>query len=103
MAATKQKNDTAEQQKVLERVHQLVSLACKNDSEDEARTAAIQAAQLMVKHDLVVVPRAELEVAQKLINGARQLQTQAKKEKWTNMGIGLVLGQILLGKGGLRL
>jgi formiminotetrahydrofolate cyclodeaminase len=105
MAATKTKTEKTEatkQQEVLLRVNQLVQLAVQNDNEEEARSAAVQAAQLMAKHELVCVPRAELEAAQKVVSGAQQLATQAKKEKWTNMGIGLILGQVLLGKGGLK-
>jgi|SRR5579872_2511097 len=103
MAAKNAKTETEKQQKVLERVQHLVQLAVQNTEEQEARSAAMQAAQLMTEHDLVCVPRSQLEAAQKVVSGAQQLVKKAKQEKWTNMGIGLILGQVLLGKGGLKL
>jgi hypothetical protein len=88
---------------VLEKVQKLCTLALsEEDGEptEEARTAAITATRLMKEHDLVIVPREQLEAAQKAINGATELRREAKKAKRDGMILGGVLG-VMAGKQGL--
>lgn len=80
--------------KVLEKVHNLVKLAASGDTE-EARTAAVQATKLMKEHELVLVPRSELERVQKAINGSQELAKRAKEEATQKMLIGGAIGLFL--------
>jgi|HubBroStandDraft_5_1064220.scaffolds.fasta_scaffold572190_2 cobalamin biosynthesis protein CbiD len=82
--------------KTLEKVGNLIKLANGADDE-EARTAAIQAAKMMKEHELVLVPRSELERVQKVVQGAQALQATMQKEKLQNMAIGAMAG-VFLGK-----
>jgi hypothetical protein len=87
--AAKTKGDT--QQNIVEKVQKLVALAT-SDNEEEARTAAVQAARLMSEHKLVVVPKEDVERAQAFVAG---VQKRAKEEKMSNMALGAVLGVFL--------
>ncbi len=83
----------------LEKVQKLVRLAASGDSE-EARTAAMQATRLMKEHELVLVPRSEIERIEKMVDGARQLAEAQKSEKMQNMAIGAFAGFLFGSKGG---
>src|SRR5271167_2482072 len=80
--------------KVLETVGKLIALANGAD-EEEARTAAMQATKLMKQHELVLVPRAEIERVQKLVEGARALATTQKAETQQKMIIAGIAGMLL--------
>ena len=82
--------------KVLERVHNLVKLAAGGDTE-EARTAAVQATKLMKEHELVLVPKSEIDRVQKMVDGAHQLAREQKNDSQQKMLIGGIVG-MLLGK-----
>lgn len=88
---------------VLEKVEKLIALAQSEEDgkpTHEARTAAITVARLMKENDLVIVPRVQLEAAQKAIHGATELRKEAKKAKRDGMILGGVLG-VMAGKQGL--
>jgi hypothetical protein len=76
---------------VLEKVQKLVRLAA-SDNEEEARTAAMQATRLMKEHELVLVPRSEIERIEKVIGDARELATTSKGEATQKMMIGALAG-----------
>lgn len=90
-----------ELQKAAQEVTKLVRLS-QQENENEARNAAHAATTLMAKHDLVVIPRSELERVKKVISGAQAIAKRAKQEKWINIGLGF-LGAKFLGGKGLRL
>jgi hypothetical protein len=80
--------------KVLEKVHNLVKLAASAEGE-EARTAAVQATKLMKEHELVLIPRSEIERVEKAIEGARALARQQQNEGMQKMLIGGAVGLFL--------
>jgi Protein of unknown function (DUF2786) len=80
--------------KTLEKVQKLIKLAA-SDNEEEARTAAVQATALMREHELVLVPRAEIERVEKIVEGARQLAVSQKQEGIQKMLIGGLAGLVL--------
>jgi len=80
--------------KVLEKVHNLVKLAASGDTE-EARTAAVQATKLMKEHELVLVPKTEIDRVQKMVEGAQALARQHAAEATQKMLIGGVVGLLL--------
>jgi hypothetical protein len=80
--------------KVLEKVHNLVKLAASGDSE-EARTAAVQATKLMKEHELVLVPRAEIERVEKMIAGHAALARQQQEQTTQKMMIAGLAGLFL--------
>jgi hypothetical protein len=80
--------------KVLEKVHNLVKLAASGDSE-EARTAAVQATKLMKEHELVLVPRAEIERVEKMIAGHAALARQQEAQTTQKMMIAGLAGLFL--------
>jgi hypothetical protein len=82
--------------KVLEKVHNLVKLAASGDTE-EARTAAVQATRMMKEHELVLVPRSEIERVEKMVQGAQQLARETRQDGTQKMLIGGIVG-MLLGK-----
>lgn len=83
--------------KVLEKVASLVRLANGAPDTEEARTAAVQAMQLMKEHELVLVPKSELERVQKVVEGANALARQVKEEGTQKMVLGAMAG-LFLGK-----
>lgn len=103
-----QKTDNGEREsngdvaKATQRVTELVALA-QQDNENEARTAAMAAVRLMAKHELVVIPKGQLEEVQAVVEKAKKLAKRAKDEKTKNLVVGALLGSVFLGKGGLRL
>jgi len=80
--------------KVLQKVHDLVKLAASGDTE-EARNAAVSATKLMKEHELVLVPKAEIQRVEKMVEGAQALAKQYKDEKMQNMLVGGVVGLLL--------
>jgi len=85
----------------VETVNKLLALAQdENGESEEARTSAVKAAQMIKSADLVVVPRAELEAAAKVVEGAEAIKLEAKKERQKGMMLGGILG-IMLGKKGV--
>lgn len=83
--------DTKVDAKVLQKVGDLVRLANSAD-EEEARTAAIQATKLMKEHELMLVPRSELERIKTMVSGANALAKQYKDEAQQKMLIGALAG-----------
>lgn len=92
--------------KVLEKVGDLVRLAnSKSDDEDEdgkeeRRTAAMQATRLMKEHELVLVPKAEIDRVKKMIGDANALAKKYEGEAQQKMLLG-ALGGFLLAKQGM--
>jgi cobalamin biosynthesis protein CbiD len=86
----------ATDKKMLEKVGNLIKLANGSDDE-EARTAAKQAVVLMKEHELVLVPKSEIDRIQKVVAGAQALQETMKQEKLQNMALGALAG-VFLGK-----
>jgi hypothetical protein len=86
----------ATDKKTLDKVGDLIKLANDGDTE-EARTAAMKAVALMKQHELVLVPKSEIERIQKVVAGAQALERTMKEEKIQNMVIGGLAG-VLLGK-----
>lgn len=84
----------------MQEVAKLVRLS-QQENQHEASNAALAAANIIVRNDLVVVPRAELERVKKVVAGAQAIAKRARDEKWMNIGLGF-LGAKFLGKG-LRL
>ncbi len=80
--------------KVLEKVHNLVKLAAGGDTE-EARTAAVQATKMMKEHELVLVPKSEIDRVQKMVEGAQALAREHKTEATQKMLIGGLVGLLL--------
>jgi len=85
MAATKE---------VLEKIEKLVRLA-ESDNEEEARTAAMQAARLMREHELTVVPKAEFERAVSEMREVRKEIAGARSQKMGNIIMGAIGGFLL--------
>jgi hypothetical protein len=75
--------------KVLEKVHNLVKLAASGD------TAAVQATKLMKEHELVLVPRAEIERVEKMIAGHAALARQQQEQTTQKMMIAGLAGLFL--------
>ena len=84
----------ATDKKMLEKVGNLIKLANGQDNE-EARTAAMQATKLMKEHELVLVPKSEIDRIQKVVEGAQALQQTMQKEKLQNMALGALAGVFL--------
>lgn len=80
--------------KVLEKVHNLVKLAASGDNE-EARTAAVQATRLMKEHELVLVPKSEIDRVQKMIDGAQALAREHKADTSQKMLLAGIAGVLL--------
>jgi hypothetical protein len=91
-----------DQDKVLERVAQLVSLA-QSDNEEEARTAAMQATRMMKEHRLVLIPEAEIERVKKVVGEAQALARTHEQGGTQKMMLGAVVGFLLGGGKGLKL
>lgn len=99
MASTKQTTTKQrEAEDVTDKVQQLVSLATQNDNENEAAAAAMRAVELMAKYDLTVLPRQDLEAAQQVINGARELVRKAEEKANGKLVMGVIAGMLLGGR-----
>lgn len=86
---------------VVEKVMNLGKLALSEENgkqTEEARNAAVKALALMKEHDLVVIPRSEVE---KMVAGQRELD-EARKKGNQNLLMGLAIG-FFGGKGGLKI
>jgi hypothetical protein len=86
---------TADVEKTIETVQKLVSLAVSEEqgtSTEAGRTAAMQAAKLIHDHDLVCVPKADMDRALRMVEGARSLAKKAQAEGQKNMLLGAALG-----------
>lgn len=81
----------------LEKVQKLIRLAT-SDNEEEARSAAIQATRLMKEHELVLVPRSEIERIEKVIGEAQSLAASSKQESMQKMMLGALAGYLFAGK-----
>lgn len=86
----------ATDKKTLEKVGDLIKLASGGDDE-ESRTAAMKAIALMKTHELVLVPKSEIDRIQKVVAGAQALEKTMREEKIQNMAIGALAG-VFLGK-----
>jgi hypothetical protein len=80
--------------KVLEKVHNLIKLAAGAEGE-EARTAAVQATKLMKEHELVLVPKTEIDRVQKMVEGTQALAKAQKQEGMQKILIGGLAGLVL--------
>jgi hypothetical protein len=86
----------AAETKVLEKVGKLLKLANDGGGEsEEARSSAIQAVKLMKEHELVLVPKSEIDRVSKLIEGANSLARQQKGEATQKLILGAVAGVLL--------
>lgn len=84
----------ATETKVLEKVGKLLKLAQDSDSE-ESRSAAMQAVTLMREHELVLVPKSEIDRVGKLIEGANALASRQKGEEMQKLALGAAVGFLL--------
>lgn len=85
---------------VVEKVMNLGKLALSKEggeTTDEARNAAVAAISLMKEHDLVVMPRADVE---KVVAGQKEL-AEAQSKANRNLLMGLAVG-FFGAKGGLK-
>ena len=89
-------------QLVLKRVTALIQRAQSPTDEDdeEARSAAMQAARMLKEHQLVVVPKTEIERVEAAIRHAHDIAKKSKDEAQQKLIMG-VLGGLMLGKKGL--
>ena len=82
--------------KVLEKVRKLVLLANDGgEDSEESRTAAVQVTKLMKEHELVLIPKAEIDRVQKLIGDAQALARTQKADATQKMLIGGIAGLLL--------
>jgi hypothetical protein len=72
-------------------VAKLLALAASAD-EDEARTAAVQAARLMAKHDLVPMPKSDVERVARIAEEAAKTERKAQRAKSDGLLLGGLLG-----------
>lgn len=88
-----------------EKFQKLAQLALSEEDDEpteEARNAAVKAIEMLEGEDpdLVVLPRAEVEMLKKGIEGARLEKVEGKKQRNKGIAIGIGLSW-LLGKGGI--
>lgn len=83
---------------VLEQMDNLVKLAKDDPESEESRNAAMQVINLMDEHELVCIPKADVERAKKVIEGAQGLMRKAKAEKNKAMLMGAVAGYMFAGR-----
>lgn len=88
-----------------EKFQKLAQLALseeEGEATEEARNAAVKAIEMLEgdEPDLVVLPRAEVEMLKKGIDGARDMVTKAKAAKREGMLLGGMIG-LGLAKSGL--
>jgi hypothetical protein len=88
-------------QEVLDRVGALISLAQSNPDDEEARTAAMQATRMMKEHELVLVPKSEIERVKRVIGEAQTLARQTTEGANQKMLLGALAGFFIGGGGGL--
>jgi septation ring formation regulator EzrA len=85
----------------IEKCQKLMALALEKDAEDNAeeqRTAAITCLKLIQEKNIALVPKTYLEAMKTTLNGATALAKEAKQEKWTNIGLGVLVGAVVLPK-----
>lgn len=87
----------AETKAVVEKAQALLRLAIDNPESDESRNAAVKVVQMMKEHDLVLMPKAEVEAIAKVVSGANELAQRVEKEKMQNILLGGALGFFLGG------
>jgi hypothetical protein len=88
-------NESKTVEKTIETIQKLVTLAVTEEDgqpTEEARTAAVTAAKMIHDNELVCVPKADMDRALKLVEGARDLARRTKAEGQKNMLIGAALG-----------
>jgi len=108
MAANKKDKPSADKSSSIEAFEKFQKLAqlalSEEDGEatEEARNAAVLAIEMLEGEDpdLIVLPRAEVEMLKKGIDGAKDLATKAKAAKREGMIMGGLLG-LGLAKSGL--
>lgn len=83
---------------VLEQMENLVKLAKDDPESEESRNAAMQVVNLMDEHDLVCIPKTDVERAKKVIDGAQGLMKKAKQEKNKAMLMGAIAGYMFAGR-----
>jgi hypothetical protein len=96
----KQTSDKADAETV-ETVQKLIELALDDANEEESRTAAVKAVQMMKKHDLHIISGEDMRKAETLIGEARDLAKASKDDNRKNMLIGAALGYFFGGGKGL--
>jgi hypothetical protein len=90
-----QNTTTEPSSKTLETVQKLVKLASDDGATDEERrTAALKAANLMHEHELVVVSSRDLLEAKRIAGEARALASKAKNESQQKLVMGALLGLV---------
>lgn len=97
------KNNTGDDNKtVLKRVHSLVKRAQNplNDDDEEARTAAMQAANMMREHELILVPKSEIDRVEKLVRETQEIIRRSKGDGQQKYIVGALAG-LMLGKAGI--
>lgn len=89
---TEKKQDTSIQ--AFEKFQALAAGALDDPESEEARSKAVMAIQMLdgESPDLVVLPRAEVEMLKKGIDGAREMQKASKDEKTKNLLVGALVG-----------
>lgn len=95
-------SNSSDQRTVLKRVGALVKRAQSPTGEDdeEARTAAMQAALMMREHELVLIPKSEIERIETAIKQAQEVARKSKDEAQQKLIMGALAG-IMLGKKGI--
>jgi len=83
------------QNKTLEKVASLVRLANDNPKSEESRNAAIQVAQLIKEHHLVLIPESEIERVKQMVGEAQQLAARHSQGKMQDMLLGGIIGAML--------
>jgi len=80
-------------QETVTKVERLMDLALdKAATDEESRTAALTAVQILREAKLVLVSPADLERAKKAIDGATAIARSAKKKAQEKMILGVALG-----------
>jgi len=82
---------------VMEKVRDLAKLAERDDSE-EARNAAVKAIKLLRQHEIVMIPKHELEKMASKVNGAIEAERKINEQKTMNIVMGFVGGLLVGGK-----
>lgn len=82
-------------EKVLQQVRDLVKLANDDEDSEESRTAAMKATRMMKQHELVLIPKSEIDRVQKMVEGAQQLARQHASERNQDRMMGGIVGLLL--------
>jgi hypothetical protein len=77
---------------VVEKVQKLVTLAQDDEDSEESRNAAMQVVRMLSENDLVIVPRADAERAERILAGARDLAKRVNEEGQKKLMLGLAVG-----------